>query len=550
MSKAIRWILILMLWMQGGMVPASEAVDGRSVQVQLALWEQLQGSNKPRVAGSTLQAVEAIQTFYLQRVYAAAWSHDAGILDASIDGLFKALKEAEQEGLNTKDYHIERLQTMRGRLQRLIADNQSLEPAMLATFDLLLTDAFLAYGTHLQSGRFAPERIGGGPHTAQETIHLPDLLSTALATGNTTEALRQLIPPQAGYAQLRTTLAHYRALAARGGWPAILEGAPLRPMERDRRVITLRARLKATGDMTASTQAKDETLYDRDVEQGVRTFQERHGLPLDGVVGEQTLVALNVPVGVRIQQIRQNMDRWRWLPESLGKRHILVNIPDFSLVVMEHDKPQLAMRVVVGLPSWPTPTFSANMTYIVLRPDWGVPYNIAKKEILPRLRQNPGYLSQQNLQAWVAGEDGARRIDPRSVTWSQISSGAVRFRQEPGPRNPLGDVKFMFPNPYHVYLHDTPSRSLFAKPFRAFSHGCIRLEKPMDLAAYVLRDNKQWTPERVQAVLAKRTSQTVSLPEPIPVHLVYRTAWIDDSGKVQFRPDLYGHDTPSSDSAS
>jgi L,D-transpeptidase YcbB len=240
----------------------------------------------------------------------------------------------------------------------------------------------------------------------------------------------------------------------------------------------------------------------------------------------------------QVRQIALNMERWRWLPQDLGPRYILVDVPAYTLDVVERDRSVMTMRVVVGKPSWPTPVLSATMSYIVLNPDWRVPPNIAARELVPILRANPGYLAQNNMRL----SNGSHDVDPRSVDWSQVSTKnfPYRLRQEPGPKNPLGTIKFMFPNRFQVYLHDTPSRTLFTKPERAFSHGCIRVEKPMDLAEYALRG--VLSRERIAAGLGRRTSRTVPLAEPLPTYLVYRTVLVKDDGTIQFRPDIYGYD--------
>jgi L,D-transpeptidase YcbB len=240
----------------------------------------------------------------------------------------------------------------------------------------------------------------------------------------------------------------------------------------------------------------------------------------------------------RVRQIIQNMERWRWLPQDLGRRYILVDVPAYTMDVVEWDQPVMTMRVVVGKPSWPTPVLSAFMSYVVLSPDWRVPTNIAAQELVPILRANPGYLAQHNMRLL----DGTRPVDPRNVDWDKMSTKnfPYRLRQDPGPNNPLGTIKFMFPNRFQVYLHDTPSRTLFAKPERALSHGCIRVEKPTDLAEYLLRG--VLSRARIVAGLGQRTSRTVLLAEPLPTYLVYRTVLVKDDGTVQFRPDIYGYD--------
>src|SRR6266849_5555739 len=241
---------------------------------------------------------------------------------------------------------------------------------------------------------------------------------------------------------------------------------------------------------------------------------------------------------MKVRQIALNMERWRWLPQDLGQRYILVDVPAYTLDVVERDQSVMSMRVVVGKPSWPTPVLSATMSYIVLSPDWRVPSSIAARELVPILRANPGYLAQNNMRL----SNGSHDVDPRSVDLSQLSTKnfPYRLRQEPGPKNPLGTIKFIFPNRFQVYLHDTPSRTLFTKPERAFSHGCVRVEKPTDLAEYVLRG--RLSRDRLLASIGQRTSRTVPLTEPLPTYLVYRTVLVKDDGTIQFRPDIYGYD--------
>jgi murein L,D-transpeptidase YcbB/YkuD len=240
----------------------------------------------------------------------------------------------------------------------------------------------------------------------------------------------------------------------------------------------------------------------------------------------------------QVRQITQNMERWRWLPQELGRRYILVDVPAYSLEVVEQDHAVMTMRVVVGKPSWPTPVLSATMSHVVLNPDWHVPPSIAAQELLPILRSNPGYLAQQNMRV----SSGPHDVAPHSIDWGKVSKKnfPYRLRQEPGPKNPLGNIKFMFPNRFQVYLHDTPSRTLFAKPTRAFSHGCVRVEKPTELAEYVLRG--VLSRDRLLASIGQRTSRTVMLTEPMPIYFVYRTVWVKDDGAVQFQPDIYGYD--------
>jgi murein L,D-transpeptidase YcbB/YkuD len=238
----------------------------------------------------------------------------------------------------------------------------------------------------------------------------------------------------------------------------------------------------------------------------------------------------------RIRQIELNLERWRWLPETLGERYVLVNIPTFHLTAVDHGQVELQMRVVTGKQDSPTPIFSDEMTTIVFSPYWNVPYDIARNETMPAAMRDPGYLGRNNLEV----VRGGRVLDPWSVDWSR--PGNVQFRQRPGPRNALGNVKFLFPNQFDVYLHDTPADALFSRVERDYSHGCVRLEKPFEMAEWVLKDRPEWTPEKIKAAMDGGREQHVALKQHIPVYIVYQTVWVDDDGSVEFRDDVYGHD--------
>jgi murein L,D-transpeptidase YcbB/YkuD len=276
----------------------------------------------------------------------------------------------------------------------------------------------------------------------------------------------------------------------------------------------------------------------------VKQFQNRHGLAPDGIVGSKTRAALNVSVQQRIRQVELNLERWRWLPNDLGDRFIAVNTADYSLKVVENGRKIIDMRVVVGRPARQTPVFSAKMTYLVLNPYWNVPYTIAVKDILPKLDEGVDYLISQGIRVFSDWSKDATELNPEQIDWASYgrSNFPFRLRQDPGKKNALGQIKFMFPNKFAVYLHDTPQRSLFQKIQRGFSSGCIRVENARMLASYLLSAEDRWTPEVLLAALASGHRQVVRVPQPILVHLLYMTAWIDDRGVLQFREDIYHRD--------
>jgi murein L,D-transpeptidase YcbB/YkuD len=289
-----------------------------------------------------------------------------------------------------------------------------------------------------------------------------------------------------------------------------------------------------------------EMRFDHEVAQAVRQIQRRHGLHVDGIVGRHTLAALNVPVQERLQQLRHNLENGQ-LPEDVGDRYILVNIPDFTLRLIDRNREVWATRVVVGERQRRTPMLRSTIDHLVFNPYWHVPSRIAKQELLPRVVADPHYLAEQQME--IVAPSG-QVLDPSGIDWTAVNAQdfPYRIRQRPGAHNALGRVKFIFPNTYGVYLHDTPSRALFARAERAFSHGCVRVEKPLELAAYLLRERERElrTPEQMEQMIRRGERTYVRLPQPIEVHFVYRTAWVDDDGTVQFRPDIYRHaDTPS-----
>lgn len=342
---------------------------------------------------------------------------------------------------------------------------------------------------------------------------------------------------------LEKALARYHHLAAQGGWPQVPAGPTLREGDMDVRIPLLRKRLTASGDLPAPTEEEYFFLFDETLREAVQRFQIRHGLIADGVVGTKTLTELNVPVSERIRQLAASLERCQPLPSLLEPRHILVNIADFTLKLYEDGELRLSMPVIVGKTYRQTPVFNGRISSLVLNPTWEVPHSIATKDLLPKIKKNPGYLSQLHLRVFQGGKSSTE-IAPSTVDWTNLSQAhfPYRLRQEPGPNNALGRVKFLFPNPYDVYLHDTPARELFQKDSRTFSSGCIRIAKPLDLAAYLLQGTPLGSPEALAAAIAREKTRNVPIPSPIPVHIVYMTAWVDSEGVIQFRPDIYNRE--------
>lgn len=458
----------------------------------------------------------ALARFYEGRANQAVWFDERARPTRSAAELVELLASAHVHGLDPETYRTAAVDA------RSHADEQALPPderaERVAARDVALSQAFLVYGAHLSGGRLDPREMRNW-YAADQPADLIAALDRAAVTGEVSRELAALAPGAAAYAQLRAALAEYRKLEEQGGWPELPGEQVLKLGDQGVAVAMLRNRLSVTGEAPAADGAT--AVFDEQLGQAVRAFQERHGLEATGKVDAGTRKALNVPVSERIRTLELNLERWRWLPHSLGERYLTVNVPAFELDAIEHDASVLRMRVVVGRTVSQTPVLSDTMTHIVVNPSWHVPDGIARKELLPK---GADYLARNNYEV---------QYDER---------GQVRIRQRPGSNNALGQVKFMFPNHHNIYLHDTPAENLFARIERDFSHGCIRVEQPLVLAEYVLRGDAEWTAPRLASAVESGSTVDVKLPEQLPVHILYWTAWVDEGGRVQFRDDLYGKD--------
>jgi murein L,D-transpeptidase YcbB/YkuD len=320
-------------------------------------------------------------------------------------------------------------------------------------------------------------------------------------------------------------------------------GPKLQRGDRDPRVADLRARL-LWGRSPAPPPAPEPGLFDADLEAEVRDFQATHGLDPDGVVGRRTLAALDVTAAARARQVAVNLERLRWLPRDLGARRVVVNIPDFRLEVFEGGAPVLGMRVIAGRDARRTPFFAGEITAVVVNPTWTIPLKIALEDKLPLILEDRDWLAEQGVRVYRREGDAWRAAAPGEVQWVTLGPGNFPYRlvQEPGPKNALGRLKFLIPNPHDIYLHDTPARELFSRADRSFSSGCIRVERPRDLAELLLRPDPAWSRPAIDAAIARGETRQVPLRTPVPVYLLYWTAWVDDRGILQLREDIYGRD--------
>ena len=520
--------------------PCPAGDGGLGEQVAVRICQQVRIEPPPsslKIDKLTLRSLEYLIPFYARRDYRAAWIDAGGKPVPAADSLLRTLGQAEREGLRSTDYPHAHLRKLYEALQQ---DATAPTAGQLADFDLLFTDTFLTYGSHLLAGRLPPRKIDPEWTIQPRSRDLDAVLERALADDTVTESLQALAPQGKGYAELRDMLRRYREVERAGGWPVVgsAKGA------QGSQVGRLRARLQASGDLPEGQNQSDKNAArDKALADALRRFQKRHGLQETGTVNAATLAALNVPTSQRIRQVELNMERWRWLPDDFGPRYILVNIPSFKMSVFEDGKQVMESKVVVGRQERQTPTFTANMAYLVLSPKWYVPRSIAVKDKLPQLKRNPYALKRQKIRIY---NSTGREIDPGSIDWSAVSANSFRYqlRQDAGPRNALGGIKFMFPNPYSIYLHDTPSRELFSRNQRTYSSGCIRISNPVELADYLLKHDPKWNKDTIKTAATSGKQRVVRLPEEVPVYLLYWTAWVDDEGFLHFRDDIYQRDKP------
>lgn len=475
---------------------------------------------------------ERLRRFYELVGYRPVWHDEAGPNRRAVL-LLQRLEDAGSEGLIAGHYLI-------GEIAPRMASGD--EPLQL---ELLLSDAFFDYARDLRRGRFVPGQVAPLWSIEPETVDPVALLLDALDEADFSTVLDALPPSHPAYARLRKALAEYRAIEARGGWPFIPSGPLLRPGGNDPRTPLLRRRLQIEGDLPMALSGRAEH-YDEGLAYAVRRFQVRHGLKVDGIVGEETLEVLNVPVEQRIEQIILTMERWRWLPQELGERHVIVNIPAYELVVYEAGRARMSMPVIIGSRERPTPVTTGLLHTVVFNPYWTVPRNIAVNDLVPKQRRDPDYLTDHNIRVFSTW-NGGHELSPSSIDWKALNEDNFPYmlRQDPGPRNALGQVKFLFNNRFSVYLHDTPNGGLFAESVRAYSSGCIRVEEPERLASFMLEGDEavSWSEEAVASVIRTHHTREQELSEPIPVYLLYLTVWVGEDNSVNFRNDIYGEDT-------
>ena len=492
-------------------------------------------------ADDLIQSSTEVRDFYRKRGFAPAWSR-GGRISSQTAGFLKAVRAAGEEGLEPSDYHLAAVERLLDEIG--IPDKIRIPAERIRVFsdlDLLFTDAFFLFASHLADGKVEPNEETSRWDGRCASADLDAFLQDALSDGDLSPRLGSLVPQHAYYARLKRALAAYRARDERGGWRTIpFPGSTLRIGDRGVRVSALRERLRAEGYLGESEGASA-GVFDDFLEAAVCAFQERHGLPQSGIVDPPTLTALNVPARERLLQIRANLERWRWLRPDLGARYAFVDAAAFEMFVVENAREVLRMKIVAGTPAWQTPVFSSVLTEVVVNPSWYAPPSILLKELIAYIKADPEYLSRNKMKLFRGWGADEVELDPRSVDLDAVTKESLDFRlvQAPGPLNIVGRLKFTHPNRYNVFLHDTPYQSDFGLAQRTASHGCVRIERPVDFALFLLGEPKKWTAEKVQELIETEREMVFKLDGLVAAHVFYGTAWAGEDGAVSFRPDIY-----------
>ncbi len=494
--------------------------------------ENMRQNIEVEISGTSIAMHNIISEYYEQRNFSPAWNQQQDISD-----LLQLIDESRLEGLIPEDYHKSALL----RYQNIIESFENVPPKLKAEFDLILTDALLRLVYHMIFGKVDPVHLDPNWNIYIEVndINPPVLLEKLLSAPSLYNFVDQHRTKDLLYLKLRKFLAYYRDIAASGGWPQINAGPTIKPGMRDERVTQIRTRLLATADVQ-DTIVIDSTLYDKFLEKGIKRFQYRHGLEEDGLIGKGTIATLNIPVEDKIKQIRVNLERLRWILDVASPDYILVNIARFRANFVLNNKLIWHGRVQVGKPYRQTPIFEAYLKYMVVNPTWTVPPTILKRDVIPAIKRDPGYLQKKNMK--VITHSG-KTVDPGTINWSQYPAKNFPFaiRQDPGPTNALGRIKFIFPNKHFVFLHDTPSKGLFSRTERTFSSGCIRVENPFDLAEELLHDQNDWNRQKIDELVKSKKTKTIYIKKQLPVYLLYFTAFpdIEREDTIHFRKDVY-----------
>lgn len=510
-------------------------LDAQQLSVEEILEQKLNeqsGEVGIMIDGIKLFSQTALPRFYNNRAFELAWNDKK-----NRKHLMESIESAFHEGLDPEDYHQERIENLLD-----LAKKRDLTNAEKVKLDLFMTDALILYASHLLEGKLEQSalRKEWDVEKNERPENVDSLLTVTLHNHLVKPALEAFKPNNYIYKLMKLHLKELREKEKSGGWPKVSQGVVLKPGDTAGRILEIRDYLIAVGDLDKKNDAYGE-VYDKDLETAVKKFQYRHKLTQDGIIGKGTVEQMNVSIQDRIDMVRLNLERMRWIFHKPDDDFLLVNIAGFHVKRFTNRKEVFDSRVIVGKYHHETPIFKGEMKYIVMNPTWTLPYSIATHETLPKLKKDPGYLASKHME--VMDRKGSL-LNPETINWSQYSAGNFPFiiRQKAGPWNALGEVKFMFPNKYAVYLHDTPSRGLFNQQDRAFSHGCIRTEDKWGLLMSLMDDPEVWNMDKINEILESGETTTIDLPKPINIYLIYFTASVDEDSGLLFMKDIYNRD--------
>jgi len=502
-----------------------------SLKIQEGI-DQIWTTGQLDIGSANIASKLILPKLYERNDFQLIWQNLQNVTD-----LLNELKHIEEDGLNPEDYHLPTL-----LIQKLhIEQSESPEPSLLADYDILLTDSLIRLISHLYFGKVDPENLHPNwrmTRRINDTDTIEEIEKT-LRSNQLANALKKIRPRLKSYNPMRAALKKYRDIQNAGGWAPIPEGPILKVGMRDERIPKLRNRLAATGHFQGTHTTSDH--FDKELEKALVQFQKTHRLVADGIVGKNTYTALNVPVSRKIDQLRVNLERCRWSCRKRPEEFMIVDIAGFRMYHYQNFEIKWTSKVQVGKSFRKTPVFNSQIKYIVFNPTWTLPPTILKEDMLPKIKKDPDFLKKMKFE--VIDWNG-RIVDPSSVNWSAISVDNVpyTFRQSPGPHNALGRIKFIFPNKHFIYLHDSPKRSFYALKDRAFSSGCIRVEKNMELAEILLNDSEKWNQQNIRTVIDTLKTEKVNLPKPMPISLFYWTVSYDEKGNIIFKKDIYDRD--------
>lgn len=479
-------------------------------------------------------------TFYKDREFRMAWFKEDKLVPQA-EKMLGIVGKAYEEGLDPSKYNVVNFDSLFTVLKSA-KKNKEKRLAVQKNIDIALSATYFNWAADYYRGLMPRKEMHRADWDVKRNSMRLDLaLQGVLGERATDMPYADFQPMHPEYAYLKEALAHYRSIEKEGGWPIIPAQPRLYPGVHADAVRSLCRRLRAWKASAALDEAEKTATFTPSLQAILKEFQRDNGLTASGKIDSQTLQFLNRPVRDRIHQLIINMERWRWIPEKFSNEYLLVNIPEFRLRVFKDKKTQLSMNVIVGKEMHNTPIFNDMMEHVVLAPYWNIPPGILKNEVAPKVAANPGYLESMDMEVI---DSSGKPVDPSSINWSEVGSKPFNYtvRRRPGPKNDLGRVKFIFPNSRNIYLHDTPSTQLFSASQRSFSHGCVRVEKPIELAEYILKD-AGWSRERIMNQVDKHKELYVKMKHKLPVYLLYFTAAADSSGKVNFFQDIYDHDS-------